>query len=400
MRIQYVSNVMHNEDFLALFPDRSKMPGQQIQKFHRLILEGLTANGCMVDTISAAPITPGNYPRKMYPGGVRCCGNIRYGYIRTLNVPVVKNLCQMAGGFFRVLFGGKKDTAVVCDVLHMTVSLGAAIAARIMGKPCVGVVTDLPELMVTEGAGKSYSRLVYGIIKLCTHYVLLTEQMNDVVNPNGKPYVIIEGLCDGKMAHVERSKKEAPLRKCLYAGLLDARYGVKNMVEAFLLADIPDASLEVYGNGPYASELEAVAAAADNVVFHGTVSVDTVVQAELEATLLVNPRPTHEEFTKYSFPSKNMEYMASGTPVLTTNLAGMPEEYHQHVYLFDEESVEHMAQTFRNILSLDQDVLWQKGAGAKEFVLKNKNNTVQAGKIISMLQHEESYEILSDFRGE
>jgi len=33
---------------------------------------------------------------------------------------------------------------------------------------------------------------------------------------------------------------------------------------------------------------------------------DRVVEEQLRATLLVNPRPTAEAFTKYSFPSKNM----------------------------------------------------------------------------------------------
>ena len=33
---------------------------------------------------------------------------------------------------------------------------------------------------------------------------------------------------------------------------------------------------------------------------------DRVVEEQLRATLLVNPRPTAAAFTKYSFPSKNM----------------------------------------------------------------------------------------------
>ena len=33
---------------------------------------------------------------------------------------------------------------------------------------------------------------------------------------------------------------------------------------------------------------------------------DRVVEEQLRATLLVNPRPTAEAFTKYSFPSRNM----------------------------------------------------------------------------------------------
>ena len=60
------------------------------------------------------------------------------------------------------------------------------------------------------------------------------------------------------------------------------------------------------------------------------------------ATLLINPRFSNEEYTKYSFPSKNMEYMASGTPILTTKLPGMPKEYYEYIYLFEEESIEGM----------------------------------------------------------
>lgn len=48
-----------------------------------------------------------------------------------------------------------------------------------------------------------------------------------------------------------------------------------------------------------------------------------VAEEELKATLLVNLRPSNEEFTKYSFPSKNMEYMVLGTPTLTTRTKEM-----------------------------------------------------------------------------
>ena len=69
------------------------------------------------------------------------------------------------------------------------------------------------------------------------------------------------------------------------------------------------------------------------VKYKGVAPNAVIVEEELKATLLVNPRPTGEEYTKYSFPSKNMEYMASGTPVLTTCLPGMPAEYNEYVYL-------------------------------------------------------------------
>lgn len=112
-----------------------------------------------------------------------------------------------------------------------------------------------------------------------------------------------------------------------------------------------------------------------------------IVKAELAATLLVNPRPTNEDYTKYSFPSKNMEYMASGTPVLTTKLPGMPEEYYPYVYLLEDESAEGMAKALKEILSQPEEELAQKGADAKNFVMEEKNNVSQARKLMDMLEN-------------
>ena len=385
MQFHYISSVMQSDDFSELFAGRPNIPGQQVQKYHRLLIEGLAENGRKVHVISSAPISSENYPPKLYPGKKHPVGNITYRYLPVINLPGLKTLMQMLGSFFSVLTcRNKKEQVVICDVLNASVSFGAVTAAKLRGIPCVGVVTDLPDMMVTCGNQK-YVKLVNKNIWGCTHYVLLTEQMNEVVNPAHKPYTIIEGLCDIRM-----QKMPVPTKKdekaCLYAGLLDERYGVKTMVDAFLMADIPGAVFHIYGGGPYAEELSQVAETHPNIRFHGSVLNEAVVTAELRASLLVNPRPTTEEFTKYSFPSKNMEYMVSGTPVLTTNLPGMPREYCDFVYLFEDESAEGMANTFRTLLSRSEDERRQTGAAAREFVLSQKNNVSSAFKLIELLE--------------
>ena len=104
---------------------------------------------------------------------------------------------------------------------------------------------------------------------------------------------------------------------------------------------------------------------------------------QLKATLLVNPRSTNEEYTKYSFPSKNMEYMVSDSPTLTCNLPGVPEEYQQYVYLIKDETVEGLTNTLRAVLSKTREELHQRGMEVEVrcYVLDNKNNVVQAGKV-------------------
>ena len=110
--------------------------------------------------------------------------------------------------------------------------------------------------------------------------------------------------------------------------------------------------------------------------------------AELKASLLVNPRPTNEDYVKYSFPSKNMEYMASGTPVITTHLPGMPDEYLPYVFLFEDETVSGMINMLQKILLLSNEELYTMGFRAKKFVLENKNSVVQARRILDMIRKE------------
>ena len=389
MRITYVSSAMEKESFSRLFTDSKKMPGQQAQKFNRVMIEGLGKNGVLVTALSGVPVTPFNFPHKWVKGQSIPEETVLWRYPATLNIRGIKNLWQMTAVFFGTLKSCfRKDSAVVCDVLNASVAYGAVLAGRLLGRPCIGVVTDLPHLMVT-GTDAGHTKLVNRILKLCTGYVFLTQAMNDVVNPKGKPYVIIEGACDSAMAQVACSEKPAGERVCMYAGLLDARYGAKAMVDAFLVANVPGVKLHIYGGGPYVPELEEVVKNHHNVVYHGTVLNDAIVTAEQQATLLINPRPTHEEFTKFSFPSKNMEYMASGTSVLTTKLPGMPEEYYPYVYLFEDETVEGMAKTLQQVLSLSREELAQKGSTAKQFVLEKKSNVCQAKKLLDMLAEEQ-----------
>ena len=384
MLIDYVSSAMDENDFKELFKESPKMPGQQAQKYNRLMIEGLAANGVEVYAVSGRPVTRMNYQGKYLPKQTTQKAKISWKYGSVLNIPIIKNIWQMVSTYSTVYKDCKaKDSAVVIDVLNASIAYGAALAAKRRNRPCIGVVTDLPELMVT-GTNRGHVWLVKTIMRNCTGFVFLTEAMNTVVNTEKKPHVIIEALCDINMQIAER-KTGGDIKKCMYAGLLDARYGVKTLVEGFILADIPNAELHLFGDGPYVEELSETICKHNNVFYHGTVLNDVIVKEELEATLLINPRPTHESFTRYSFPSKNMEYMSTGTPVLTTKLPGMPDEYVPYVYLIEKEDVTGVADALKSVLMLPREELFAKGQSAKLFVLNNKNNQSQASALLSII---------------
>ena len=193
----------------------------------------------------------------------------------------------------------------------------------------------------------------------------------------------MEGLC-------EQQENEKPVpknqkRTILYAGTLMEKYGIKNLVDGFIEANLLDTQLVIYGNGPYAERIRELEARYD-IHYKGLASTEVVVEEEKKATLLVNPRPTHEEYTKYSFPSKNMEYMATGTPILTTQLPGIPKEYKDYVYYFEGERVSEFAKSLKAVMAHTDSELQEMGSKAKHFVLSGKNNYIQGNRIINLIK--------------
>jgi glycosyltransferase involved in cell wall biosynthesis len=218
-------------------------------------------------------------------------------------------------------------------------------------------------------------------------YILLTRQMNEIVNPKNRPYIIMEGLVDHKMKKTNNVlDKKDEHRILIYAGGLFEKYGIKTLIDAFYLLKSEDLQLHLYGKGQMVKDMASYTARDPRVQYLGLVPNEIVVEDQLKATLLINPRPTAEAFTKYSFPSKNMEYMVSGTPMVTTNLPGMPQEYHNYVYLFSDESINGIYTSLDAILSKSREELHRFGAEAKNFVMNNKSNTVQAGRILAFIR--------------
>jgi len=383
MHIIYSVVTCSSKVYNQLFSQVKVKPAFQSQKYHRLLIEGLAASA-KVDVVANPPVNRSVLSENVVVLPKEEEGGACYHYIPAVRNPLLKALCMGFGTFFRTLTLGDQKSVVIVDCLNRITALAALLAARLSGKRCIGIVTDLPEML---GGSKLYLGIADFVIRHCTGYILLTEAMNTRLNRKGKPYVILEGHSDISMAdRIPSLEKKDRKRTVFYAGAVGTVYGLPNLVEGFRMADLKDTQLHIYGPGDYVEQLKSVAREDDRVVYGGMLMNAEIVEKEQQATLLVNPRPTHEEFVKYSFPSKTMEYMASGTPVLTTVLPGMPLEYHPYVFLLEDETPEGIATKLQEVLELSDETLFQKGCEARHFVLEEKNNIIQAKKILDMLR--------------
>lgn len=382
MHIIYSVVTCSSKVYSQLFTHVKVKPAFQSQKYHRLLIEGLAANA-KVDVVANPPVNRSVLSEKFVRLPREMEGGACYRYIPAIRNPVLKTLCVGLGTFFQTLTLGGRESVVIVDCLNRITALAALLAARLSGKRCIGIVTDLPEML---GGSKLYLGLANFVIRHCTGYILLTEAMNGYLNRKGKPYVVLEGHSDISMTErIPAMEKKTSPRIVFYAGAVGKPYGLPNLVEGFRMADLKDTRLHIYGPGDYVEALQSIVRKDDRVFYGGMLMNSEIVEKEQEATLLVNPRPTKEEFVKYSFPSKTMEYMASGTPVLTTVLPGMPLEYHPYVFLLEDETAEGIAAKLKEVLEASDEALFRKGCEARRFILEEKNNVIQAKKILEML---------------
>lgn len=394
--ILYISCLCSSSVLEYIFKTASNKPAVCVQKFHKLLAEGFGGleEHCIIQTLSAIPVTSASHNRRLWRIPSQQEAGVIYNYITTINFPVFKNIVVFISAFCKSVFwalkGGRKNKIAVCDILNVSISAAAMLACKLTGVKVAAIVTDLPNLMVggfrQDGLKRRlYNKLTSILMQNYDGYIFLTEQMNQVVNIRRKPYIIMEGLVDVNMAAADNClENKLPEKILIYAGALFEKYGVKKLIDAFMRVDDPAARLHIYGSGEMAKDMPDYIKKDNRIAYFGMVENQIVVQKQLEATLLVNPRPSDEEFTKYSFPSKNLEYMVSGTPILTTQLPGMPMEYNTFVYRFDDESVDGMACTLKTLLSRPKEELHEFGQRAKQFVLTHKANSMQAKRVLSL----------------
>ena len=392
--ILYVSCLCSESMMHKLFDTAQEKPNPAPQKFHTLLVRGLEKRGVKVTNLVTRSVTVTSHPdKKWWKKEEEVIDGIRYVYIPFYNSPYLKILGFKLYAFFFTLLWilrTKGDKAMVCDVLYPHASASMK-ACKLLGVKAVGIVTDIPGLMVSQSQKSLLRRLTrknnIRNIRRMTHLVPLTDAMCDIINPEHKtPYIVMEGLVDKAMEEKEPIEATDGKRHITYTGTLNARYGVRTLIESFLKLEQNDIVLDIYGQGPMESEMSSYTSKDPRIIYHGIVPIEEAVLAQRKSFLLVNPRPTLEEFTKYSFPSKNMEYMVTGVPLLTAVLPGMPRDYYPNVFLFEDETVDGLRNRIDEILKMPTEAVQERGIRGKRFVLDNKNNIRQAERLLELIE--------------
>ena len=260
--------------------------------------------------------------------------------------------------FFILLFwcvrNARKEKVLIFDGFYPIASTVAVLICSFFNIMVIGMYTDIPKCMNHNIKKKNiFHRVTKTIVYIGDYinrglsdaFIFLTKDMNEVINKKNKPYTVMEGMVDIRYLTDKKYNKSNAI---MYAGGLYETYGVKMLIDAFIKWNNKDYELWLCGDGDLVKYIEKLQN--KQIKYFGSLPNEKVVEMEKRAKLLINPRFTNEEYTKYSFPSKTMEYMLSGTAVLTTKLAGIPSEYNDFLYYIEDETIDGLIICFDKIL--------------------------------------------------
>lgn len=255
------------------------------------------------------------------------------------------------------------------------------------------IVTDLVDELLNPIYNRSLcfrikSKVEINAVKslypLLDKYILLSKSMEEKIPESVDKNLVVEGIALNARLHF-RPKKKSEIKSLLYTGSLSAHTSVIDLVDAFLLTEDDNFRLIICGTGSGQEYVEHAAKRDKRIIYKGFVSREEAVRLQEEATAVINPRKPTISLTKYSFPSKTIEYLSSGTPMIGYRLQGIPEEYYSYFYTIEGLSNKELAQTIADVLGKSQDELNEKAESALAFIANNKTALIQIKKVLNFL---------------
>lgn len=388
---------LYSEHLKATYKLMSKRGYQfAAQNLQESLIEGFIQNGVNISvlTIPSLSTFPRSYKRPIvcndhyYFRGQRLGKTIGY-----INMPLNRVFFKGSEEFIKQWYENSgKDKFVFVYGMHKKIMQIALAAKKKYPDITLSIIVpDLPKyfgwnkylkfLKQDIRAIKELNELIYGFQRV----VVLSKYMLDDLNLNsGCRTTVMEGIFTPETDLPIVDKEFA--KTILYTGNISKRYGIEQLLDAFKLIDDSNYRLWIRGNGDMFDIIKEHMSKDKRIVYFEPMSKRDLLVLQKKATILVNPVSDKQEFTKYFFPSKTMDYLASGTPTIMYPLKCLPEEYNNHLMFFKGISNTEMARDLMNACSLDSEALKAMGINAQCFILAEKNSKVQVRKIVELLQ--------------
>lgn len=320
-------------------------------------------------------------------------------HLPLVNLPIIKFIILFAFSTLKIckfIFNKKykHDKLIVISVNYLPVSFAIHLCSTLFRIKTICLITDTTAFLTMKERSRNISILKKIMIPLYLKlisiseglfdgFVLFSKHMAEIVNVKDKKYLIMEGMIS-MSENIPIDKKYDRKNSVMYAGSLFPQYGISTLIEAFTQINDNNLELWIFGDGESKEYIKNMAQKDERIIYYGFKDRNTVLGYEKEASLLILTRSPTDTYTRMSFPSKLMEYMLTGTPVMTTRIDGIPEEYFKYLNVVEDPSIDGIKSSIINFFLIPEKIRLENGQNAKKFIESNKNATLQVNNILNL----------------
>ena len=409
MDIYFVGGIIRVENQNEIIRNSRKMPYFAADAHQKAIIEGLEFYADSVTIVNSMHLA--SYPRgyrKALIRGSRWSHNgrsrdVELGYINIFAIRHIVRIVNITIGLLTSLNRdeyrkGKKKKTIVSYGLHLPFLVAAFLSRSLFKRTTqwCAIIPEIPKFYIgTHGKGRIYNFLkkidwtfTNYLLKRANSYELITGAMAEFLKIEHRPFVVVEAIIrQQEYSHIELKKGcDGNLKTIIYTGTTAIEFGIEDLLRAFGFISGENYRLMIFGGGS-GDRIIQMYSKTDARIFHmGFRRREDVLEYQRDATLLVNPRRAEGEYTKYSFPSKTLEYMLSGNPVIMHKLDGIPDEYSPYVKYFSNRIFRDMAMEMQDICEWSDHERLDFGSKARDFVLNSKNEIAQGAKLFGLIE--------------
>ena len=372
------------------------------QKLELRYIRGLIQAGCRVNSISSFPASTFPVNKRIFFGFDFKKISQAYeistaGFVNLPGLKLVTRLFSIVTLLVAKLLREGARPSVIIYSLHQPYVLAGLVSKFIFRCNVYVIVPDLPLFMRTGSKTSAFIQWIKEIDSRFLRYgssffdgaTFICSSMRLQLPALARNSLVIDGIVDDA---IEEHQLES-LESCddlrgkkiiLYTGQLVESYGVKLLLGA--IANLPnDYEVWIAGAGELRGEVERAAVKDSRLKYLGLLSPNQVGLAYARATLLINPRLLDSEFVRFSFPSKLLEYLTSGVPVLSSRLPSMEDDLIPFLSFIDELTAAGVANAIQAVCSENYTDAVRTALDARSYVYESRSANNQVAKLISIM---------------
>lgn len=348
MKIIYFTTAQDEKDYRSFIKKWKISLNASNQNFHHKFIKSLSLLN-EVDAISIRPYSRSKTKFNGLKSEEKKIDNINWHYLKRSGGRILRTISIMPQVNKIMKKMEIKDSIILFDTINPSVVRTVEKINEKYHIPAIGICTDSPSNI--SGTKRSYTLYLLKHTSNCEGYIALTEGLNNLFNPTNKPSYIFEGIVEDR--NFEVKEKEKPY--IFFGGALLEKYGVYNLIHAFKQLNNPDIDLIICGHHGDKTKIKDEIKGQDNIKFLELLPLNKVLELEQGALCSVNPRPYSEDLDRFSIPSKTLEYMSMGSPVISIKNSILMKRFPKEVMWMESNSESDILKALKKMINLSDE---------------------------------------------